>query len=137
MIHNFLCGGFRSAHRSAKPFCCRSLGNAETKPRHVTPEPLRGASVKIGTIQRRLAWPLRKDDTHKSRRVNCFFEVSRKRSPDSSNAVGYDMHDFPKMVGRRINPAPLEMRMKITARRVPSKATYLAGAGRGSSSSFS
>ena len=27
-----------------------------------------GSSVKIGTIQRRLAWPLRKDDTHKSRR---------------------------------------------------------------------
>ena len=28
---------------------------------------------KIGTIQRRLAWPLRKDDTHKSRSVNnCF-----------------------------------------------------------------
>ena len=24
---------------------------------------LRGSSVKIGTIQRRLAWPLRKDDT--------------------------------------------------------------------------
>ena len=31
---------------------------------------LRGSSVKIGTMQRRLAWPLRKDDTHKSRRVN-------------------------------------------------------------------
>ena len=31
---------------------------------------LRGPSVKIGTIQRRLAWPLRKDDTHKSRSVN-------------------------------------------------------------------
>ncbi len=30
---------------------------------------LRGSSVKIGTIQRRLAWPLRKDDTHKSRDV--------------------------------------------------------------------
>ena len=30
---------------------------------------LRGSSVKIGTIQRRLAWPLRKDDTHKSRSV--------------------------------------------------------------------
>ncbi|KAK1428601.1 hypothetical protein QVD17_17440 [Tagetes erecta] len=29
--------------------------------------PLRGTSDKIGTIQRRLAWPLRKDDTHKSR----------------------------------------------------------------------
>ena len=27
---------------------------------------------KIGTIQRRLAWPLRKDDTHKSRSVNNF-----------------------------------------------------------------
>ena len=26
-----------------------------------------GASVKLGTIQRRLAWPLRKDDTHNSR----------------------------------------------------------------------
>ena len=28
---------------------------------------LRGSSVKIGTIQRRLAWPLRKGDTHKAR----------------------------------------------------------------------
>ena len=34
---------------------------------------LRGSSVKIGTIQRRLAWPLRKDDTHKSRSVNIFW----------------------------------------------------------------
>ena len=25
---------------------------------------LRGSSVNIGTMQRRLAWPLRKDDTH-------------------------------------------------------------------------
>ena len=33
-------------------------------------DPLRRSSVKIGTIQRRLAWPLRKDDTHKSRRVH-------------------------------------------------------------------
>ena len=33
---------------------------------------LRGSSVKIGTIQRRLAWPLRKDDTHKSRSVSIF-----------------------------------------------------------------
>ena len=38
-------------------------------------------SVKIGTIQRRLAWPLRKDDTHKSRSVNNFF------SPLSSPAA--------------------------------------------------
>ena len=32
----------------------------------------RRASVKIGTIQRRLAWPLRKDDTHKSRSIALF-----------------------------------------------------------------
>ncbi|KAI5587587.1 hypothetical protein POPTR_005G055667v4 [Populus trichocarpa] len=30
-----------------------------------------GTSDKIGTIQRRLAWPLRKDDTHKSRNGGC------------------------------------------------------------------
>ena len=34
---------------------------------------LRESSVKIGTIQRRLAWPLRKDDTQKSRMVSNFF----------------------------------------------------------------
>ena len=34
------------------------------------PDSLRGSSVKIGTIRRRLAWPLRKDDTHKSRSVD-------------------------------------------------------------------
>ena len=38
---------------------------------------LRGSSVKIGTIQRRLAWPLRKDDTHKSRSVHNFFPFSK------------------------------------------------------------
>ena len=31
-----------------------------------------GSSVKIGMIQRRLAWPLRKDDMHKLRRVPNF-----------------------------------------------------------------
>ena len=31
---------------------------------------LRGSSVKVGTIQRILAWPLRKDDTRKSRSGN-------------------------------------------------------------------
>ncbi|KAG0513081.1 hypothetical protein BDA96_10G070400, partial [Sorghum bicolor] len=34
-------------------------------------------SDKIGTIQRRLAWPLRKDDTHKSRNGPNFFENLR------------------------------------------------------------
>ena len=40
---------------------------------------LRGSSVKIGTIQRRLAWPLRKDDTHKSRSVNSLTKQSSKK----------------------------------------------------------
>ncbi|CAN7010960.1 unnamed protein product [Brassica rapa subsp. trilocularis] len=34
-----------------------------------------GTSDKIGTIQRRLAWPLRKDDTHKSRNGPNFFDL--------------------------------------------------------------
>ena len=36
----------------------------------VSSDGLRGSSVKYGTIQGRLAWPLRKDDTHTSRSVN-------------------------------------------------------------------
>ena len=40
----------------------------------------RRSSDKIGTIQRRLAWPLRKDDTHKSRRVTKFFFPPRTNS---------------------------------------------------------
>ena len=44
--------------------CCKSISDS-----------LRGSSVKIGTIQRRLAWPLRKDDTHKSRSVNNFLNT--------------------------------------------------------------
>ena len=37
-----------------------------------------GTSDKIGTIQRRLAWPLRKDDTHKSRNGPNFFLPSHQ-----------------------------------------------------------
>ena len=36
-------------------------------------DPLRGTSAKIGTIQRRLAWSLRKDDTQQSRKYHLFF----------------------------------------------------------------
>ena len=36
---------------------------------------LRESSVNIGTIQRGIAWPLRKDDTHKSRSVNMLYKV--------------------------------------------------------------
>ena len=43
-------------------------------------DPLRRSSVKIGTIQRRLAWPLRKDDTHKSRSVTNFSPNSTPKS---------------------------------------------------------
>jgi hypothetical protein len=42
--------------------------------KHVHWDP-HGSSVKIGTIQRRLAWPLRKDDTLKSRSVYPFFSL--------------------------------------------------------------
>ena len=48
---------------------------------------VRGSSVKIGTIQRRLAWPLRKDDTHKSRRVTKFFSPCDERA-----AQGLEKH---------------------------------------------
>ena len=44
------------------------------KSKIITLDPLWGASEKIGTIQRRLAWPLRKDDTHKSRMYHFFLE---------------------------------------------------------------
>ena len=40
-----------------------------------------GSSVKIGTIQRRLAWPLRKDDTHKSRMYHFFCLKANKTDP--------------------------------------------------------
>ena len=39
-------------------------------------EPRKRSSAKIGTIQRRLAWPLRKDDTHKSRMYHFLFFCS-------------------------------------------------------------
>ena len=46
---------------------------------------LRGSSVKLGTVQRRLAWPPRKDDAHKSRNVNKVHPLfsSLSRSPRS------------------------------------------------------
>ena len=51
----------------------------------------RRSSDKIGTIQRRLAWPLRKDDTHKSRSVTSFlllrFLDSLRRSSDKIGAI--------------------------------------------------
>ncbi|TMW81682.1 hypothetical protein EJD97_008385, partial [Solanum chilense] len=48
-----------------------------------------GTSDKIGTIQRRLAWPLRKDDTHKSRNGPNFFAGRRRWC-----SVGYNHNHF-------------------------------------------
>ena len=45
---------------------------------------LRGSSVKLGTIQRILAWPLRKDDTHKSRSVNIAASSASVPLPDAA-----------------------------------------------------
>ena len=39
------------------------------------------ASTKLGTIQRRLAWPLRKDDTHNSRRIDFFIPFCHSYAP--------------------------------------------------------
>ena len=57
------------------PKSCRNGKNTfpqrEKAAAPISMESLRGSSDKIGTIQRKLAWPLRKDDTHKSRSVTC------------------------------------------------------------------
>ena len=55
-----------------------------------------GTSDKIGTIQRRLAWPLRKDDTHKSRNgPNFFLFFFLSRSIQSSSVLlGFDCFTF-------------------------------------------
>ena len=46
-----------------------------------------GTSDKIGTIQRRLAWPLRKDDTHKSRNG---IRASHRRGVDMRRCASKD-----------------------------------------------
>ena len=53
---------------------------SKKKKRSRSLDSLRGSSVKLGTIQRRLAWPLRKDDTHKSRSVNYFSALRAKET---------------------------------------------------------
>ena len=57
------CGGARRLDRRGAQYNIVSCNIIE----YDILDSLRGSSVKIGTIQRRLAWPLRKDDTHKSR----------------------------------------------------------------------
>ena len=53
-------GGGATAKRGPTVTCgCADVGGSR-----------RGSSGKLGTIQRRLPWPLRNDDTHESRSVN-------------------------------------------------------------------
>ena len=48
---------------------------------------LRSSSVKMGTIRRRLAWPLCKDDVHKSRSVNKLLSLRSRRNLFVTGAV--------------------------------------------------
>ena len=48
---------------------------------------LRGSSVKLGTMQRRLAWPLRKVDTHKSRSVSINITTNTSRTTKITNLI--------------------------------------------------
>ena len=46
---------------------------------------LQGSPVKLGTIPRRFAWPLRKDDAHKSRSGSIVYKLA---SPQESHSHG-------------------------------------------------
>ena len=84
---SFFCR-LHSAPEQCGPFTCM-----QSNFHSCTLDSFRGSSVKIGTIQRRLAWPLRKDDTHKSRSDTsflCFFAVLAAASglnPEFSQAM--------------------------------------------------
>ena len=71
----------RGACRAVNGSHCKNHSHSK-KMLTLNSDSLRGSSVKIGTIQRRLAWPLRKDDTHKSRSVNNFLS---ERVPTSAH----------------------------------------------------
>ena len=85
--------GFKCCQRNISSFWpglqLRECKLAKKNARISISDSLRGSSVKIGTIQRRLAWPLRKDDTHNSRSVNNVFRFGFWRSwcCDSNGAV--------------------------------------------------
>ena len=69
---------------------------------------LRRSSVKIGTIQRGLAWPLRTDDTHKSRSVSIFCPFSLCPLWSDSGCVGRSPPKPPQfwmVLGDRLEPA--------------------------------
>ena len=85
LTHHMLTGnrcmgsGPKARHFELEGWVSRSRGGRKDKvemmnalPFHLCLDSFWGSSVKIGTIQRRLAWPLRKDDTHKSRSDTSF-----------------------------------------------------------------
>ena len=68
------------------PYCCSSYLDASLHPssspihmHKLETDSLRGSSVKIGTVQRILAWPLRKDDVHRPRGVNKMHKLEMMR----------------------------------------------------------
>ena len=103
----------------------RRLTNSSARPRGATPaaasfhestDSLRGISGKIGTIQRRLAWPLRKDDTHKSRSVPNFLPANET---NPSRERGGGEQNFRYWKGRRVLPLRKTNKTRDCAR-VPS-----------------
>ena len=74
---DYICiGCLASCHHHQQTATCQApLLQFFAKNAFFISDSLRGSSVKIGTIQRRVAWPLRKDDTHKSRGVIIIFAV--------------------------------------------------------------
>ena len=87
-------------------------------------EPLRWSSVKIGTIQRRLAWPLRKDDTHKSRSIALLSSAQHTHSvPHTPHTphilpphVDSDSQEDPYANGSASQPASQRTRDPINGR---------------------
>ena len=66
-------------HGLQSSFCFGTAWQRLSHKDHVCLDSLRGSCVNIGTKQRRLAWPLRKDDTHKSRGVNILTRTVRAK----------------------------------------------------------
>jgi hypothetical protein len=76
--HGEKCTGVGALRGSTEESALKIEATLDSNTKNMCLDSLRGSSVKIGTIQRRLAWPLRKDDTHKSRSVIIFSCLGKK-----------------------------------------------------------
>ena len=73
-----------------------------TLPAIIQLDSLRGSPVKIGTIRRILAWPLRKDDTHNSRSVSMFFtDTGMVKSCCSEACLRHELPSSPTLNKQR------------------------------------